>query len=165
MKFKFISHSKLSSDDVKKIVELKNIHWKYTFEQHLSWMETNLLDDDIHIMMFEDEELVGYMNLVNITVTINSEDVSFLGIGNVCSRDKFSGFGRKLLIGANNYLIENSKNGILLCKDDLVGFYEKFDWKLIDKKNIFSSKLQDINLMTFDFDENIESLKYEDRNF
>lgn len=165
VKFEFCKHSDLSSDYVKKIIELKSIHWNYTFEQQISWMKNNLMKDDIHVLMLDNEELVGYMNLVNVIVNINCGNRNFLGIGNVCSRNKFSGLGSKLLIGANEYLTQNDKNGILLCKDNLVGFYEKFEWQLIDKKNIISEDFKYINVMIFNLNLNVESLVYEGRNF
>src|SRR5947209_1919910 len=131
MEFKFCMHSQISSKELRNIIELKNIHWKYTVDQHLSWIKENILDADIHVTMYKNNKLLGYLNLVVIKVKLNNKDCDIYGIGNVCSRENGYGYGKELLIGIQQYLIENDCRGILFCKNALVPFYKKFGWDLI----------------------------------
>ncbi len=136
MEFKFCKHSQIAQQELEKIVDLKKRHWNYTSEEHLNWIERNMKAEDIHVLMFEKEELVAYLNLINTEVIINNTTQPFIGIGNVCSREKGKGYGSILIKEVNQYLFLQNQTGILLCKDTLVGFYSKNDWKLIYKNKV-----------------------------
>lgn len=136
MQFKFCKHSQINQQELEKIVDLKKKHWNYAPEEHLRWMALNLKGEDIHVLMFENEELVAYLNLINAEVIINDAVQSFIGIGNVCSSNKGKGHGSLLIKEVDQYLACKKKTGILLCKDSLVGFYLKNGWKLLDKNKV-----------------------------
>lgn len=165
MEFKFIHHSQISEHEIDKIVSLKNIHWNYSTVEHKNWITINIKKDDIHVLMFENEVLVGYMNLIQTEALLNSENFYFLGIGNVCAKEKRRGYGEKLLIEVNNYLTDNNKQGILFCKDELISFYKKYNWLSIDKHFTTGAFSQNINVMLFNLDYNIKSFNYTGRNF
>lgn len=136
MRFKFCKHSQIAQQEIQKIVDLKKIHWNYTSKEHLNWIERNIKAEDIHVLMFEKEELVAYLNLINIEVIINNTIQPFVGIGNVCSSEKGKGYGSILIKEVNEYLLLQNQTGILLCKDTLLSFYSKNGWKLIDKNKV-----------------------------
>lgn len=165
MEYKFIKHPELSIRELEKIIDLKKIHWKYSTEEHNDWIKKNINDNDIHVLMFENEILVGYMNLVQTEAILNNEKINFSGIGNVCSKEKGKGYGKHLLVGVNNYLSVQKQKGLLLCKDDLVVFYEKFNWKLIDKKLTSKLVTEGVNFMVYDINCNIICFDYTGRNF
>ena len=106
MKFVFLLHSELSKTDLEKIISIKKKHWNYTSKEHENWISDNIFNDDIHVMMLENEILVGYMNLVNVEVIINNQKKSFLGIGNVCSLIQGKGYGKKLILGVQEFIIK-----------------------------------------------------------
>lgn len=165
MEFVFLVQSQLTEQDLEKIISLKKIHWNYSTEEHKNWINNNIKKDDIHVLMLENEVLVGYMNLIQTEVFLNNEIQHFLGIGNVCSLEKGLGYGRELLIGVQNYLFENNYKGILFCKDKLVGFYTKFGWTLIDGSKIISKNYKNVNVMFYNVDTNINRVEYDGRNF
>jgi predicted GNAT family N-acyltransferase len=165
MEFQFHRQSQLTEQDIEKIVSLKKIHWDYTIEEHKNWINNNLRKDDIHVLMLENEVLVGYLNLIQTEVILNNETQSFLGIGNVCSKERGKGHGKKILMEVNNYLLVNNQLGILLCKDELTAFYKKYNWVLLDKclaSQVFSGT---INVMLFNIDFKIVSFNYTGRIF
>lgn len=155
MQFKFCTHSQLDKQELEKIVDLKKKYWNYTSEEHLYWINLNVKGNDIHILMFEKEELKAYLNLINIEVRINHITYFFIGIGNVCSREKGKGYGTILFKELNNYLIQENKIGILLCKDSLVPFYLKNDWKLLDKQKV-KANFNLLNTMVFNLNEKLK---------
>lgn len=165
MKFKFVKHSQINEDDLNEIVSLKRIHWNYSIEEHTEWILNNINGDDIHVLMLDNGILVGYLNLVNIDVIINNINYLFLGIGNVCSREKGKGYGNKLVIEVDRFLVNNNQSGMLFCKDGLINFYKKFQWELIDFFLIDQSKFNNVNIMIYNFEVVIGSFYYEGRNF
>lgn len=165
MKFDFIVHSDVSPELMLEIIALKSKQWHYSVEQHLKWIDENILPDDIHVIMSDKEENLAYMNLVKISVSINNISLPFLGIGNVCAKEKGRGYGKNILIGVNNYLVTNKLYGILLCKNDLIDFYKKYNWNLIPKQNIKNEKYQEINIMIFNLDQKVDAFDYTGRNF
>jgi uncharacterized protein (UPF0276 family) len=136
MQFKFCKHSQINQQELEKIVDLKKRHWNYTSEEHLSWIALNIKEEDIHVLMFEKEKLVAYLNLINTEVLIDDTLQPFIGIGNVCSSEKGKGYGGLLIKEVDQYLIDRNQTGILLCKDSLVGFYLKNGWKLLDENKV-----------------------------
>jgi hypothetical protein len=97
MEFKFYSNSEITKEQLDKIINLKMIHWDYSSIDHYNWIKNNIKPEDIHVLMFDDGILLGYLNLIQITIVINSEIHSFFGIGNVCSKDKGKGYGSFLI--------------------------------------------------------------------
>ena len=107
MNFKFLEHSHIIENELLEIVALKKTHWHYSIEEHISWMQNNIKQDDTHVLMYNKEEvLVGYLNLIKTDVVINNMNYPFLGIGNVCSKEKGRGYGNELLIEVNKFLIK-----------------------------------------------------------
>ena len=155
MRFEYIKHSQVNDELLSKIIALKNIHWHYTFEEHLNWMARNLKSDDVHVLMYEDDILVAYMNLVEVNIIIDHKKNTFLGIGNVCSRKKGFGHGGLLLQQVSDYIFSKNKIGILLCKDSLIDFYINKDWKLVDKNNV-KADFNLLNTMILDFNNQLK---------
>lgn len=165
MEFKFIKHTDISTETLFEIVSIKSKQWNYTNEQHLKWIIDNIQPNDIHVLMSIENKNLAYMNLVQIEVVINNIKLPFLGIGNVCAIEKGKGYGRNLMNGVNEFLEINNFNAILLCKDELVNFYTNFNWKLVKRETIINSNYLETNLMTFNLNQKIESLRYVGRNF
>lgn len=144
---------------------LKAIRWEYSLEQHKKWMIENIQSNDFHVLIKDVQKPIAYTNLVDITTIINNENVNVRGVGNVCTSETGKGFGNVLMEEVNAVLTQNQWKGILLCKDHLVPYYEKFDWKLINKNAVKAEKYSEINFMIYNFENTITSLEYNDRNF
>lgn len=128
-----IKHAELTEPILNQICGLKSVRWNYTLEQHKEWIKNNILNDDIHLLVIEDEKPIAYTNLVSIAVNVNNIEVPFMGIGNVCTLETGKNYGNLLMRTVNDTIKTKSWNGILLCKDHLVPYYGKFGWDLIDK--------------------------------
>lgn len=161
----FIRHSDISDDLLSKIYDLKAVRWNYDVDQQKEWIQKNVFADDYHLMIMEDQQIVAYTNLINIKVIINGDDVNVKGVGNVCTLKSGFGLGNILMEQVNKIILKYDSKGMLLCNDYLVGYYQKFSWKLIDKSCVTSNFIFDVNFMLFNFDKSILSLDYNDRNF
>ena len=161
-----IKQSDLSDSDLKTIIELKQCAWDYDFEKQEAWINDNLSADDFHVVMFQDADAIAYLNLININIDINDCTYSALGIGNVCSKVKGKGHGKLLMSLVNQYIETKNCIGVLLCKHPLVSFYEKVNWRLINQVEISSKiNMNDINMMFYNLDLDIDRIKYQGRNF
>lgn len=121
---KFIQHSDIQSQDINKIIALKQQHWPYSFSSQKEWIKNNLTANDYHLLVLtSNETLIGYMNLV--VRKINNNPI--LGIGNVCinKTHEHQGFGILLMQLCKHYSNQLSTDCALLCKSELIPFYEK----------------------------------------
>lgn len=73
------------------------------------------------------------------------------------------GGGKSLVIGVNGYLLENNKKGLLFCKQGLLSFYSKYNWKLVQPERVFFNiQHESVFTMVFNCDD-IDRLEYSDR--
>ncbi|KUF42857.1 hypothetical protein AS361_05700 [Myroides marinus] len=154
-------HSELSENLLLEIIEIKKVAWTYTTEQHLKWIKENLEEDDLHILLFSSDELIGYSNLVRVESEVDSciSTIQFYGLGNVCTKYVGKGHGRLLLEGINDLLIKRKEHGVLFCKVDLVCFYEKVGWNVVN--NVYPN--DEVYTMVYNFKGNL--VNYKDRLF
>ncbi|WP_321317226.1 GNAT family N-acetyltransferase [Labilibaculum sp.] len=156
---RIVKHQDVSDDEVLRICNIKSAFGAYSIESQEEWMDNHLKNNDIHFLLYENNELIAYLNLIDIHISINSELINAYGIGNVCSKINGRGYGKKLLLELNNFLLSNNKIAYLFCKDSLVDFYKKYNWILL--KNDNSKIIQnDIKSMLFNFSGEIDCLEY-----
>ncbi|SEA87045.1 Acetyltransferase (GNAT) domain-containing protein [Flavobacterium gillisiae] len=165
MEFKFVKNANVSSDDLVEIATIKQSQWNYPIEDQLEWIKSNILPNDIHVLMFENGNVVAYMNLVQVQVQVNSKESTFIGLGNVCAVEKGKGYGRILMIEVQEYIKAQNVPAILLCKKELINFYTKFDWRLIKNRKDSYIKNDEINFMIYNFSDYVDVLKYDGRIF
>lgn len=156
-----IKHKFLNKEKLHEIINIKKLSWDYSDDQHIEWMKHNIKDNDYHFMLFDESELIGYMNLVEVHINDSNINIPFYGIGNVCSKYKGRGDGKKIMIEVNDFLDRNSYNGILFCKEHLVDFYLKFGWKIID--NLYPN--ENVFTMIYNYNGDTSNFVYNDRLF
>ena len=162
---KIFHHKNISEEYLSEAAKIKSLRWKYSEKEHLVWMTKNLSGNDDHLLLYSGNDVVGYANLVDITVNINNQNIKVKGVGNVCTAETGKGFGNILMEEVNTVLTQNQWKGILLCKDHLTAYYEKFNWKLINKNVVITEKFHETNFMVYNFEDTVTSLEYDDRNF
>lgn len=133
LEFKKYFHIESSKELILEICQLKDQSWPHGMIEQQNWINSNLGGQDFHIVGRNGEGLiVAYLNLVNKDIQLrDSVPVKIFGIGNVCvdARFKGFGFGSQIMIYTNNLLIEKEVPGVLLCKPNLVSFYNKLGWE------------------------------------
>lgn len=134
----FCETQELSERDFRSIIAIKQQHWDYSIDSQIKWFRKNIFDNDFHIIIKQGERIIAYLNLVNVNVFIDEKEYLALGVGNVCVDKEYKGLGWGLiLIRIVNSLIKRQKRfGLLLCKDNLIGFYSKGDWKLFNVSKV-----------------------------
>lgn len=148
MSIKIIEHKKLKSDELEKICLLKDQHWAHGLSSQMDWINSQFLDEDLHVMKFIDEHLVAYVGINKIKCNIDNKDYEFYGIGNVCVDKSFQGkgYGVEIMEFIGSYLDEEHKKGILLCHKKLCNFYSKVGW---NKMNYSEAVINDTSFYEY----------------
>lgn len=158
-----VKHSEATPLDLDRAISLKSVAWPYPKESQIQWMRENLKPEDLHVFLMQYGTDVAYLNIAMVYVTINGTLTLCAGIGNVCSSRK--GGGKTLIINANRLIEELNIPGVLFCRDKLVGFYDKYNWKLIKSEQVTLNHLgEGINTMVLNLDTDC-TIVYNDRNF
>ena len=133
-KFYLIKQSELNEDLLKEIIFLKNQYWVHPYESQKRWINENLENDDLHLLMKIDEKPVAYLSICRIAITIDENKSDMLGIGSVCVGREYAkkGFGKAIVLKANDIIKEKNAQGVLLCHDALIEFYRRCGWNLIN---------------------------------
>ena len=160
-KLKVIEHANLSEHDVDEIIRIKSIAWIYPYEKQLEWLKINLKDSDLHLLLYEDDMAVAYLNLISIELIIDTITYCALGVGNVCAIEKGKGYGAELMKKTNQYIANENSLGLLFCKISLINFYKKFDWGIVEETKLnLSFRNDNIITMLFNFSFPFEKLIY-----
>jgi len=161
---KIVLHKNINRKDLLLICDIKRAFGDYSLESQLDWINNNLADDDVHFMLFNNGVLVGYLNIINTYFKCNGILYSAFGIGNVCTIEKCMGYGSLLLEKINCYILKKNKYGLLFCKNNLIAFYSKYNWKLVnvDSKELITNC---INTMVLSSNKTFESIDYNERLF
>lgn len=135
-----LKHSEISNCLVDKIITLKQQHWPYSRKSQIDWVNANVRGNDYHLLIEDsNSNILAYMNLVNRKVN----GVPNLGVGNVCVNkgDNKSGLGALLMNICKYYSKQLSLDLVLLCKLDLVLFYEKCGFNRYQSKVYIDGEL------------------------
>lgn len=163
---KLISHKDIKSEELYEIIAVKSVAWPYHFQKQLDWINLNIKNNDIHVLLYFDELLVAYLNLIKIEFSVDQIVKQGYGIGNVCALEKNKGFGKEMITKTNTYFVQNNKIGLLFCKDQLVEFYKKREWMLIEKKKVtLSFDATSINTMLYNLDEEFRCIEFLGKSF
>lgn len=88
------------------------------------------------LITFSDNEVSAFVNIVERTVHIDKKAYDAAGINNLIVNKKYRGrgLGKLIMLEAQQFILEtlSCQIGILLCADNLVSFYEKLNWHLVD---------------------------------
>jgi len=163
---RIIRHKSINQQELQKICEIKAKSWQYDFDSQQRWINNNISGNDIHVILENNETPLAYLNLVSIYVIINDVPIEAFGVGNVCSVEKGVGYGSNLLLRVNEYILKESKIGVLFCNKKLLPFYKKLNWRCIDKKYfLFNKEKVDFEIMVFNIKAKIDKLSYNGKYF
>lgn len=160
-----IKHNDILFSDLLRAVAVKNVAWPHPVESQVKWTIDNMQPDDMHVFLKENGEDKAYMTLSPVTATVNGVETPFMGVGCVCSAKRGSGFGQQLMSSVNKWLDDNKYKGLLFCKKGLLGFYSRYEWKVIEPSCVFfETPHDDVFTMTYNSDV-INIFEYKERFF
>jgi len=156
-----IEHKYITQIKLNEIVEIKLVFGDFTLKEQLQWITNNLQKDDRHLLVYKNNILVGYAILIAENLQINNINHKILGIGNVCTSRKGQKFGTLLMKEINLYLKNNHKIGLLFCKSNMLEFYSKYNWEIVNPDYSKSTKWMIYNINNI----RIDNIKYNGRLF
>ena len=144
-----LKHSETNVTIINEIIEIKRKSWSYPYESHLNWIKENINPDDIHFLVYCKSELIGYTTLTNHNIVLNGKTIQTYGVGCVCTLESGKGYGAILMKEINNWFLENTYKGFLLCRDAVIKFYSKHGWQLINNFELDLIKDDSIRVMVY----------------
>ena len=139
-----IKHDDILFRDLLRAVTVKNAAWPHPVDSQLKWIIENMQPEDLHLFLKENGEDLAYMTISPVTASVNGVDTPFMGIGCVCSA---------------------KHKGLLFCKIELVQFYKKYGWVLIDPSCVvFNTPHEGVYTMSYNC-ERLKNIEYKDRLF
>jgi len=119
---------------INEIILLKNSHWKFTLKSQKNFFKKEIKKNDLHNLLFLNKKLIGYNCLRWKNFTIKQKSSSFLLFDTLIVKKKYR---RKkyssLFMNFINFIIKsNNKKSILICEPQLINFYKKYEWKILN---------------------------------
>ena len=137
---KYLIYSKktfqLKKNEVMQICKLKNNFWKFGLRSNLDWFRNKIKSNDIHNMIFANFKLIGYTVLRVNTLFRNKSKIKYFYFDTLIIDKKYRSnkFSSILMYFNNQIILNNKKISFLICQKQMVKFYKKFSWKLLNKK-------------------------------
>jgi len=129
---KEIKHLDLISKERMEIIELKMQFWNYDIESQKKWIKENVKDNDKHILLYNENILIGY----GLIMERNCKIIDGIIID---ENYRGKGYGGILL---KNIIEKIRNNGFLLCEEQNVKYYEKYDWIMDNSLKIVNKEIK-----------------------
>ena len=131
--------SKLNKNKIIQISNLKDSQWRFGINSQIEWFKKNIKKNDIHNLLYFKSKLIGYTLLRRRSFNNNNKlKKRYLLFDTlVIHKDYRNKKLSNLLMIFNNIIIRETRLfSFLICKNDLVDFYKKYDWIKLNKKKI-----------------------------
>ena len=138
MKFYKIPTLKLKKKDVLDIAELKNSHWNFGISSQLSWFNNNknVFKNDFHLFIKKTEKIISYVQLGKRKYILNSKEKNYFLFRTliVLKEEINEKLAKKIMQEVSKFIKKKKLPSFLLCKKNLIKFYEKYGWIKLDEK-------------------------------
>ena len=90
----------------------------------------HLLQNDFHLFLKKDEKIIGYVQLGKRKYILNSKENNYYLFRTliVLKKERNEKVAKKIMHEVSNFIKKKRLPGFLLCKKDLIKFYEKYGW-------------------------------------
>lgn len=139
---KEIHHIDLCEKDLLDIIDLKMTVWSYPKESQLNWIKKNVDNNDVHYLLYDDVNLIGYMFICSVSMVENNNKSNLYGISNVCVRKALQNKGYGSILLKNVLELYNNKPLILLTTSKNSAFYKKNGFSKFDGLLIIDGKFE-----------------------
>ena len=141
MKYSLVSlkTSKLNKNRITQICNLKETEWSFGINSQLEWFKNNIKKKDIHNLLYFKSKLIGYTLLRSRSFNNNNKlKKEYLLFDTLIIHKDYRNkkLSNLLMIFNNTIIRETGLFSFLICKNDLIRFYKKYDWIKLNKKNI-----------------------------
>lgn len=153
----------LKKKEVLQISKLKQTFWKYDLKSQISFFEKNYYKFDINNLLYQNKKLIGYNILKKRSLFIKNKKSKYYYLDTLIidKNQRHKNYGSILMKLNNNLIKNNNLHGMLLCRNNMVSFYKKFGWKIINSQKILlEDKKTHLVKLFFNNKKYKENLKY-----
>jgi predicted GNAT family N-acyltransferase len=129
---------KLKKKDILGIIRLKNSHWNFGISSQLSWFSNNknVFKNDFHFFLKNIKKVFGYVQLGKRKYILNSKEKNYYLFRTliILKKERNKKLANKIMNEVSNFIKKKKLPGFLLCKKNLIRFYEKYGWVKLNKK-------------------------------
>jgi predicted acetyltransferase len=114
------------------------IQW---FRDEFAYIPFKWADPEWYILALNGSELIGRLAIIDRIVLVEGQQIRVGGVSGVITKKKWRkrGVASTLMTEAVNVIEDklNTAFGLLLCREDVSGFYNGLGWKINDFSTIF----------------------------
>ncbi len=129
---------KLKKKDILDIAKLKDSHWNFSISSQLDWFKNqkNVFMSDYHLFLKKYEKIIGYVQLGKRKYILNSKENKYYLFRTliVLKKERNEKLAKKIMQEVSNFIKKKKLPCFLLCKKNLIKFYEKYGWIKLNKK-------------------------------
>ena len=129
---------KLKKKDILDIAKLKSSHWNFGISSQLAWFKNkdNVFKNDFHLFLKKNEKIIGYVQLGKRKYILNSKENNYYLFRTliVLKKERNEKLAKKIMHEVSNFIKQKKLPCFLLCKKNLIKFYEKYGWIKLNKK-------------------------------
>ena len=128
--------SKLNSDEIFKILTLKEEEWRHGLSSQKKFFKKNVKKFDIHNLFFtsnKKKKLLGYTCFRMRHFMLNKKKMKYMLLDSIIgSKDyKKKKYGKKIMKINNIFIKKNRLPSFLLCNKKNSNFFKLYKWRLI----------------------------------
>jgi hypothetical protein len=149
----------LSNTNIKKILDLKNKHWKHGIKSQKKFFKTNMLPNDYHVLLFSKKKLIGYTAFRKRKIILNSSTRNYLLLDTIVILKKFrkKNLIKKLMLFNVDLIRKSKKCSFLFCNKARSIFFKKYKWRILPKSKLsVEDKVTSKYCMYFNFNFNLK---------
>jgi predicted GNAT family N-acyltransferase len=135
---------RIAISDASHIPRDENNLFEEWFETEFGHMDIEWAKPQWYLRMYHHDTVIGVMGILKRQVKVGKERIEVGGICNVVIKANMR--GKKLLkymMRNAQYFIKNqlmADFGLLLCRDEVVPIYQRYNWYLVDGSTFFDQK-------------------------
>ena len=117
-------------------------------------IHANLSPGDIHVCILDKGKLIAYSTVLTVRYQLDDDvQKNALGIGSVSVNKNHLNkqYGFLIIQVASFYIHQQNSLGLLICKDELVPFYQKCNWIKYDGELAIQNFNKHCNLLSTSF--------------
>lgn len=138
----------LMESEIKKIIKLKDTHWRYGLREQRKWFNQNIHNEDIHLFHINKKKINAYVVFRAVYLFINKKKKEGYLRDTLITNKKLNFFDLFNILKKSNEIIKK-KTSILFCPKNLIKLNLLLGWEKHKFIKNFSLKNTKLNCMVF----------------
>tara|TARA_Y100001970_G_scaffold293361_1_gene439677 strand:- start:14646 stop:15176 length:531 start_codon:yes stop_codon:yes gene_type:complete len=147
-KISVLKSNEINENILNQIFLLKKQHYKFSIISQKKWFIKNIKPADHHIVLFNKKKLIGYNVLrkrnAQVLFRTSRKKINFLLFDTLIIDKMYrkKNLSKKIILKSNFIIKKNKTFSILICLKKMINYYQRYNWRLLDKKRILFKNLK-----------------------